>query len=131
MESGWASIDGHWYHMDQWGAMETGWTYTDNNWYYLNSWGAMETGWVVVNGYWYHMNQWGAMETGWQYVGDDCYYLRADGSMAASTWVDGYYVDASGRWVNRKKKEIPLWSLFFCQKRNRSRKFIRFCGNPE
>ncbi len=39
------------------------------------------------------------METGWTYVGNDCYYLRADGSMASSAWVDGYYVDASGRWV--------------------------------
>ena len=30
-------------------------------------------------------------------VGSDWYYMNTDGSMATSQWIDGYYVDASGK----------------------------------
>ena len=117
MSTGWVSVNGQWYYMDQWGAMCTGWVsvndqwyYMNNSgamqigwvsvngqWYYMNQWGAMCTGWVSVNGQWYYMDQWGAMCTGWVLVGDDWYYMNTDGSMATSQWIDGYYVDASGK----------------------------------
>ena len=57
----------------------------------------METGWVSVGGKWYHLDNSGAMETGWVSVGGYWYYLNADGSMASNQWIDGYYVDASGK----------------------------------
>ena len=97
MCTGWVSVNGHWYYMDQWGAMQTGWALVDSNWYYLNTDGSMAIGWVAVNGHWYYMDQWGAMQTGWVLVGSDWYYLNTDGSMASSQWIDGYYVDASGK----------------------------------
>ncbi len=37
------------------------------------------------------------METGWVQVGSDWYYMNTDGTMATSKWIDGYYVDASGK----------------------------------
>ena len=97
MAIGWVSVNGHWYYMDQWGAMQTGWALVDSNWYYLNTDGSMAIGWVSVNDHWYYMDQWGAMQTGWVLVGGDWYYLNTDGSMATSQWIDGYYVDASGK----------------------------------
>ena len=97
MAIGWVAVNGHWYYMDQWGAMQTGWALVDSNWYYLNTDGSMAIGWVAVNGHWYYMDQWGAMQTGWVLVGSDWYYLNTDGSMASRQWIDGYYVDASGK----------------------------------
>lgn len=32
------------------------------------------------------------------------YYLKPSGAMAASTWIDDYYVDAGGAWVPNKTK---------------------------
>ena len=57
----------------------------------------METGWVSVGGHWYYLNTDGSMETGWVQVGSDWYYMNTDGTMATSKWIDGYYVDASGK----------------------------------
>ncbi len=41
MCTGWVSVDGHWYYMDQWGAMCTGWALVGDDWYYLNADGTM------------------------------------------------------------------------------------------
>ena len=97
MCTGWVYVNGHYYYMDHWGAMCTGWVYVNGHYYYMDHWGAMCTGWVYVNGHYYYMDQWGAMQTGWVLVGGDWYYLNTDGSMATSQWIDGYYVDASGK----------------------------------
>ena len=97
MQTGWVYVNGHYYYMDQWGAMCTGWVYVNGHYYYMDHWGAMCTGWVYVNGHYYYMDHWGAMQTGWVLVGSDWYYMNTDGSMATSQWIDGYYVDASGK----------------------------------
>ena len=97
MCTGWVYVNGHYYYMDQWGAMCTGWVYVNGHYYYMDQWGAMCTGWVYVNGHYYYMDHWGAMCTGWVLVGSDWYYMNTDGSMATSQWIDGYYVDASGK----------------------------------
>ena len=98
METGWVSVDGKWYYLNEEdGSMETGWASVGGKWYYLNADGSMETGWVSVGGKWYHLDNSGAMETGWVSVGGYWYYLNADGSMASNQWIDGYYVDASGK----------------------------------
>ena len=97
METGWASIGGKWYYLNADGSMETGWAFVDGHWYYLNADGTMETGWASIGGYWYYLNADGSMATGWRSVGGNWYYLNADGSMASNQWIDGYYVDASGK----------------------------------
>ena len=97
MCTGWVYVNGHYYYMDHWGAMCTGWVYVNGHYYYMDHWGAMCTGWVYVNGHYYYMDHWGAMQTGWVLVGSDWYYMNTDGSMATSQWIDGYYVDASGK----------------------------------
>ena len=97
METGWVSVGGHWYYLNADGAMETGWVSVGGHWYYLNADGTMETGWVSVGGHWYYLNADGTMETGWVSVDGYWYYLNTDGTMASNQWIDGYYVDASGK----------------------------------
>ena len=59
----------------------------------------MATGWASVGGHWYYLNTDGSMATGWVSVGGHWYYLNTDGSMASSQWIDGWYVDASGKML--------------------------------
>ena len=99
METGWVSVDGHWYYLNTDGTMETGWVSVDNHWYHLDNSGAMETGWASIGGHWYYLNTDGTMETGWASIDGYWYYLNADGTMASNQWIDGYYVDASGKMV--------------------------------
>ena len=42
---------------------------------------------------------------GWHWIDGSCYYMNANGEMAADTWIDGYYVDASGKWIKDAKKD--------------------------
>ena len=99
MATGWVSVGGHWYYLNSSGAMETGWTSVGSHWYYLNADGSMATGWASVGGHWYYLNTDGSMATGWVSVGGHWYYLNTDGSMASSQWIDGWYVDASGKML--------------------------------
>ena len=41
---------------------------------------------------------------GWHWIDGSCYYMNARGEMAVDTWIDGYYVDASGKWIKDAKK---------------------------
>ncbi len=114
MATGWKAVEGEWYYLEKSGAMKTGWKKTGGKWYYLAGSGAMRSGWQKVGGAWYLLNAggsgtFGAMLEGWQRVdastgkptsANSWYYLNpGSGAMAASRWVGGYYVDASGRWV--------------------------------
>ena len=97
METGWVSAGGAWYYLNTDGAMETGWESVGGHWYYLNADGSMATGWESVGGHWYYLNTDGSMATGWKFTGGHWYYLNEDGTMASNQWIDGYYVDASGK----------------------------------
>jgi len=99
MQTGWVSTGGKWYYMNSSGAMQTGWVNDGGKWYYLDASGAMQTGWLNIKGIWYYTNASGAMVTGWQYIDGKCYYFYSGGAMAYSTYVEGYYLDASGAWV--------------------------------
>ena len=99
MATGWVSVGGHWYYLNSSGAMETGWTSVGSHWYYLNEDGTMATGWVSVGSHWYYLNADGTMATGWASVGGHWYYLNEDGTMASNQWIDGWYVDASGKML--------------------------------
>lgn len=96
--TGWI-YDGAWYYLNPDYTMATGWVNDNGTMYFMNGSGAMETGWLFIDGYWYYFNNSGAMQTGWIYSGGCWYYLYEDGKMAADTYVDNYYVDASGAWV--------------------------------
>ena len=104
MKTGWQKISGTWYHFKGSGAMSVGWLKTGGKWYYLQDNGAMATGFTLVDNVWYYLNGSGAMKTGWQKSGGSWYYLRSSGAMATSTWIDGYYIDASGAWVPSSTK---------------------------
>ena len=82
-----------WFYFMEDGTMATGW-YQDpsnKNWYYLHdkkdgSRGYMYTGWHQINGSWYYFEKNGRM-------------------LAGTTTPDGFYVDASGAWIENKKAE--------------------------
>ena len=114
--TGWLQdADGRWYHFDADGVMSAGWLLdADGSWYYLSqahdgSFGSLASGWLLDAGHWYllstaHDGSFGRMLTGWQLIGGDWYYLREHtgdplGSCALDTVIDGWRVDASGRWV--------------------------------
>ena len=114
--TGWLwDADGRWYHFGADGTMDSGWFRdADGSWYYLSqthdgSFGSLVSGWLWDQGFWYYLSEahdgtFGRMLTGWQKVGGSWYYLYPDagapkGSCALNTVIDGWRVDASGRWV--------------------------------
>ena len=97
--TGWKAVSEKWYYFNENGIMETGWASVSGHWYYLNADGSMATGWVSVGGHWYYLNTDGTMATGWASVGGHWYYLNEDGTMASNQWIDGWYVDASGKML--------------------------------
>ena len=121
MQNGWIEYDNNWYYLKDWSGMVTGWQYIDNVWYYFKDWGGMATGWQYINGNWYYFRGSGAMvASAWVETNGKWYYLTGSGAMAADRWVewkgewyylyssgamatnatiDGYYVNASGAWV--------------------------------
>ncbi|MBM6827898.1 hypothetical protein [Mordavella massiliensis] len=68
----------------------------------------VQDGWHLTGEGWYLYKD-GQMLTGWQWDGGSCYYMYDNGIMAADTWIDNYYVNASGAWV--PSYEPPHWIL--------------------
>lgn len=107
---GWQFVNGGWYHLctlheGLWGAMETGWVWDGTGWYYCNASGVMQAGWIEDAAGRYYLSRGdygpvGRMVTGWVWDGVCWFYFGAGGRMLRSTWTpDGYYVDATGRYV--------------------------------
>lgn len=89
-------------------------SYTKNDWelingkyYRFDNEGWMVTGWKKINDIWYYMDKTTGERygEGWHWIDGKCYYMNANGEMAADTWIDGYYVDASGKWIKDAKKD--------------------------
>lgn len=89
-------------------------SYTKNDWelingkyYRFDNEGWMVTGWKKINDIWYYMDKTTGERygKGWHWIDGNCYYMNANGEMAADTWIDGYYVDASGKWIKDPKNE--------------------------
>lgn len=89
-------------------------SYTKNDWelingkyYRFDEEGWMVTGWKKINGIWYYMDKITGERygEGWHWIDGNCYYMNANGEMAVDTWIDGYYVDASGKWIKDPKNE--------------------------
>lgn len=104
----WLSEGDTWYAFDENGYMITGWCRLDGSWYYFGENGAMETGWLEEDGLWYLFDETGEMVTGWIERDGIWYYLHANGSMAADTWIDGCYLNASGAWVEGQTQQTDL-----------------------
>lgn len=83
----WEVIDGKYYRFDKDGWMVTGWQKIGNVTYYMDKTTGERYG------------------EGWHWIGGNCYYMNANGEMAVDTWIDGYYVDASGKWIKDPKNE--------------------------
>ena len=77
------NIDGNLYHFDANGYMDVGWIYADGNWYYATSSGAL------------YVDR-------WAWIDDNCYYFDTDGTMERNVYIDGHYVDSSGKWVENQ-----------------------------
>lgn len=83
----WEVIDGKYYRFDKDGWMVTGWQKIGNVTYYMDKTTGERYG------------------EGWHWIDGNCYYMNANGEMAVDTWIDGYYVDASGKWIKDLKNE--------------------------
>ena len=103
----WIQSSGRWWYRHGDGTYtRSDWEYIGNKWYYFDQNGWMITGWQKVKGSWYYMESNGArVADGWKWINNKCYYFDKNGKMAADTWIDGSYVDASGVWIKDKKQE--------------------------
>lgn len=98
----WKQILNDWYYFDGNGNRQIGWVQSGQRWYYMSQTeGKLLRGWQFVNGKWYYLNTAGGeMMTGWvQSQPNVWYYLDSDGSMASNTTINGYRIDASGRYI--------------------------------
>lgn len=89
-------------------------SYTKNDWelingkyYRFDNDGWMVTGWQKIGNVTYYMDKTTGERygEGWHWIDGNCYYMNANGEMAVDTWIDGYYVDASGKWIKDPKNE--------------------------
>lgn len=78
------------------------WEQDGASWKYYSDNGNPVSGWLEDNGNWYYLLGSGNMATGWQKVEGSWYFLHDDGSLAHDTWIDNYYVNASGKWVKTR-----------------------------
>ena len=103
----WIQSSGRWWYRHADGSYtRSEWEYIGGKWYYFDQNGWMVTGWQKVKGSWYYMESNGAMvSSDWKWINSKCYYFDKNGKMAADTWIDGSYVDASGVWIKDKKQE--------------------------
>lgn len=82
-----------------------GWKQNKNGyWWQENDYSYPKNQWKTIYGKQYHFNSSGYMDTGWQKIyGYDYYFGGAnDGSLKTNIWVNGYYVDDSGRWTGQE-----------------------------
>ena len=97
---GWKQIGGVWYHFNLGFRMDTGWLVDEGKTYYLGTSGAMTTGWAMIEGEWYYFSSGGAMQSGrWLKSGNNTYYLKDSGVMAASEYINGWWLNANGTWT--------------------------------
>ena len=88
-------------------ANEAQWKRNDKGWWYEEANGTYPTNaWKLIKDKWYYFDGVGYMvENRW--IGN--YYLGADGAMLVSTSTpDGYYVDATGKWVEGARNTVNI-----------------------
>ena len=88
-------------------ANEAQWKRNDKGWWYEEANGTYPTNaWKLIKDKWYYFDGVGYMvENRW--IGN--YYLGADGAMLVSTSTpDGYYVDATGKWIEGVRNTVNI-----------------------
>ena len=88
-------------------ANEAQWKRNDKGWWYEEANGTYPTNaWKLIKDKWYYFDGIGYMvENRW--IGN--YYLGADGAMLVNTSTpDGYYVDATGKWVEGVRNTVNI-----------------------
>lgn len=88
-------------------AADAQWKRNDKGWWYEEANGAYPTNqWKLINNKWYYFDNIGYMlENRW----GGNYYVGADGAMLVSTSTpDGYYVDATGKWVEGIRRTVNI-----------------------
>ena len=88
-------------------ANEAQWKRNDKGWWYEEADGSYPTNaWKLIKDKWYYFDGVGYMvENRW--IGN--YYLGADGAMLVSTSTpDGYYVDATGKWIEGVRNTVNI-----------------------
>lgn len=83
------------------GKMAVDWTEIDAKKYKFNSNGVMQTGWYYdeIRSSWYFFDLSGILKTGWIHIDKNWYYLDSDGRLVTNTYINGYYLDSTGKWV--------------------------------
>ena len=66
----------------------------------------VKSAWRKVDEEWYYFGEEGVALLGWQQIGGTWYYFFDDATMAAGEWVDGYYLDYSGAWIQPGWKQV-------------------------
>ena len=116
MRTGWQNVYGKYYWLggSNDGAMKTGWQKVGGKYYLLGNNGDMKSGWQTVYRKKYYLGgaNDGSMKTGWQQIGGYWYYFGGvnDGSLKVDTWVNGYYVDKTGKRQDKIELESYLYS---------------------
>lgn len=82
----WELVNGAWYAFGADGYVKNGWLYDPfyRGWFYVDIYVGMKRGWQLIDGKWYYFNQLPDM---------------VNGMLLTDTWIDGYYVDKTGAWV--------------------------------
>lgn len=109
MVTGWRLVNGIWYYFNPTGDMVTGWKLIANKWYFFNTEGVMLTGELTVNGTTYDFGSSGAMLTGWKNTDLGWKFYENSGIMAKSKWIQHFYFDSRGIWIENQKK--ATWVL--------------------
>jgi len=103
---GWMENSDVWYYFDTDGSLKTGWFTVEGSKYHSDERGILNTGLAEVDGKTYFFGENGAMKTGWKHVNDIYYYFRADGTMVTEEWVEGFWLDKSGKQTYENKAEF-------------------------
>lgn len=96
-----------WYRHADGSYTKNDWEVIDEKYYRFDKDGWMVTGWQKIGNVTYYMDKTTGERygEGWHWIDGNCYYMNANGEMAVDTWIDGYYVDASGKWIKDPKNE--------------------------
>ena len=116
MQIEWKQISGAWYYFGDSGVMRKGWQQIGGSLYFfdLNS-GKMMKDWQQISGIWYYFGESGSMKTGWQQISGSWYYFDGSGHMAkgwqkiSNVW---YYFGDSGSMKTGWQKVGSSWYYF-------------------
>ena len=114
LATGWTTIGGTRYYMNQDGAMVEGWSQQNGTWYYLKPGsGNIATGWLKLGATWYYLASDGKMLTGFQNIGGSKYYLNTGSGAMVVGWLqlgsDWYYMNGSGAMLTGWQKIGSTW----------------------